>query len=271
MTLNSNFNFFIVDMSSKKSQRKVNTPGGGLKNIRKTPNIKQPLLQLLPNLSNDSDMSCLNTTLAPEVIAIDWNLHCDLAYNDYLCAIMRKHLTREKIEENNYALDDQLAQEAKYLRRLIMEKDKVLHEIDNIKMRMAVKKLSTKLRQAFTDLNEILWTYNVSNNFNKYIDYLEDITNRVYLYNIKPFDTQADYDQFALLIQKFSTSIQKLQNIIDNDTVTDEMGQQLEKFIQLKDQLVTKQKLLCDVLLETSLLLFQNMSDKLDTVDIVNL
>ncbi|KAF5294261.1 hypothetical protein FQR65_LT10847 [Abscondita terminalis] len=231
-------------MSAKKPLIRANTPRSDCRNLGNTPNFRQPLnktlTRSLSNLAIDT-----TTCSASATQEIDWNLQCSLAYNEYLQAVMNNHIAKKTIKEYEHKLDDQLVIQAKCLQ-----------------MRATVKKQFDKLMLVFGEIENLVSSHNVLENLDSYIKYVENITQRLYLKNIKLFSTQNEYDEFSSLVEQCSSTMENLRKVIDDDKISGALSENLEKFLFLKKEIELQQKLLFETLNHINFLMFQNISDK---------
>ncbi|KAB0797127.1 hypothetical protein PPYR_08121 [Photinus pyralis] len=241
-------------MSERRNPR---TPGNA-RNVStsgKTP-------KLLSNRAKSlSDLSLASQTVTCSVTR-DLSTELDLAYNKYVQAIAIKDLVTNALGKYEELIDDQLAEKCNILRRALNHQQVLEDEIARTEIDIDANNVLLKMQNAVDELNETISDNNVLENIEYYNNFVEKVTNCLSLVNIKPFETQGDYNQLASSISSNANAIRKLTGEIKHASLYEQLCVEREKFLSLSSALVTKQKMLSEILEQVDVLLLKNISDK---------
>ncbi|KAK5643060.1 hypothetical protein RI129_006905 [Pyrocoelia pectoralis] len=212
--------------------------------------------------------SCGDLTLISQtcfVAASDLSMELDLAYNKYLQAIAMKDLVTKASKKYEEVIDDQLADKCNMLRRVLDHQRTLEGEIMKAELDLELNKLMSKLQNATAQFNESVSDNNVSENIDTYNQFAEEVSNRIDLVNVKSLETPTDHDNFISMVSSNAGAAEKLKEEIKHASLVQQLCAEKEKFLHLSCALVTKQKMLSEVLNEIDLLLLKDISDKFAT------
>lgn len=195
------------------------------------------------NTTFNANATKLNLRMVPDVTvapSIDWELECDLAYNEYLQALLKKQLMQRKVTEMKASINDQLS----------IQSESVFHdkaELPKAQQETETKQLETEVTEAIARLDESLDVFlkiandcNLEKHFDDIIDMLNVVNNRIGLENIEPLKNQDECNKLASLLVKCNDVLLKITETTGNHEQIEKLADCLSHTLELKKQIVTK-------------------------------
>lgn len=170
----------------------------------------------------------------------DWELECDLAYNEYLQAIMKRQLMQRKITEMKTSINDQLSIQSELLFKDKIELTEMRHEIQVAKLQTEMQEAVRKLGSSLDTLLHICSESNLEKHFDNIINVLDTVKNRIELDNIEPLKTEKEYDQLSAALVKCNETLLRIKETTNNYKKIEELASCLSETLELKKQIREK-------------------------------
>ncbi|KAG5891247.1 hypothetical protein JTB14_004361 [Gonioctena quinquepunctata] len=135
---------------------------------------------------------------------------CDIAYNDYLQALMKRQIIEKEIEERKRLLNGQII-----LQRANLEKKKCIYQeikndIESLKKKEQVIVTINSIRDNTSKLKTLYTAYQTEPHIEKITKLLTSECDEVILKNIVAIKTQQEYDNLFGILQNLQSMLQKI-------------------------------------------------------------
>ncbi|KAK9702825.1 hypothetical protein QE152_g29685 [Popillia japonica] len=157
----------------------------------------------------------METELSATVVhtpSVDYDLQCDIAYGNYLQALLFQDYVTNKMEEYSLSMNDQLSKYEEILSEKLellnkLEEDTKEHEV-HIMITELLHNIESKLQRNLKELSS-----DVVSEFRKILEQLVYASNHLYLNRVKMLNSQSEYDQLQSLLSKCNQILLKIISI----------------------------------------------------------
>lgn len=174
------------------------------------------------------------------VPSTDWELECDLAYNEYLQALVKRQLVQKKIVQMKTSMNDQLSIQSEMLFRDKTEVADVQQNMQVNELHIEVNEVIKKLDKSLDMFLQISTESNLEKHLDNIIDVLDVVKNRIGLENIEPLQNQEECDQLSAAIAKCNETLLRIKETTNNYEKVGKLAFCLSETLELKKQIVEK-------------------------------
>ncbi|CAG9769380.1 unnamed protein product [Ceutorhynchus assimilis] len=202
---------FVKPRSVRKKDAANTTLSSNFKCLpvsRSTPSLNQ---SVRPNLDTTV---CGFPGIKPSMTAgpplVDKEFEHDLAYNDYMVALMKQQLTKKVIENHKTNLNSQLIIQCEQLLKLENIFKDIAYETEAlIEQRKSLEMLDT-FKFCMDEKDAVCSKYNTYERLNKLIVILNQESNLVRTAKIKPINSQEEYEKFIETLKSLKSVTEKI-------------------------------------------------------------
>ncbi|KAF7278857.1 hypothetical protein GWI33_007920 [Rhynchophorus ferrugineus] len=148
--------------------------------------------------------------IKPSMAAPDFDLENDLAYNEYLQALMKQQIIKKTVEEHRNILNDQIFVQNEQLYKLRSTYKEIEDKIESLKQQTGIIELLDKLNIGVTQIEDINEKYNVWKRLDQLSGILTDESNLISVRNIKPIMSQEEYDNLLLMLKNLNKLLERI-------------------------------------------------------------
>lgn len=165
----------------------------------------------------------------------DLNVKYELAYNDYLQALMKQQIVRKTIDEHKEKLNDQILVHSEHLHKLENTYKDISIKIENLKQQGEIVDIINMLKDSMDEIERLCDKYNTHNRVQQITDILTEELNLVSVRNIKPIGSQEEYDEFISILTSLIAIIEKIQNAGRNFEEVNQFATAIKNFDELQN------------------------------------
>lgn len=166
--------------------------------------------------------------------APDLDLENDLAYNEYLQALMKQQIIKKTVEEHRKILCDQIFVQKEQLYKLESTYKEIRAKIESLKQQTNIVELLDKLNISVTQIEDISEKYNVWKRLDQLSGILTDESNLISVLNIKPIKSQEEYNNLILILNNLNEVLERILNSGRNFEEVHDFAAIINKFEKLR-------------------------------------
>lgn len=140
----------------------------------------------------------------------DHELEFDLAYNDYMQALLKQQLVKKTIEQHENILNDQLLIQSEHFHKLENTLHEICDKIESLKEQSDVVELLQMLKSGVNEIEELCVKHNTHNRLNELDKILTQESNLVSTKNIRSISSQEEYDQLLQTLHNLKCVMEKI-------------------------------------------------------------
>jgi len=139
----------------------------------------------------------------------DADLDLDLIYNEYLQALMKQLIVKRTIRQQEEKLGDQILIQSEHLHKQKATYMNFTNKIENLKLQSEIVEVLNQLKESIDSIDEFSKQYDTCNYLKKLNEILRHECDLVTIRNIKPINSQKDYDELISTLNKLTESLKK--------------------------------------------------------------
>lgn len=235
---------------SKNSAKKRFSP-----NLTRRPNLNETV-GLRPSSSDPKFKIKLSTNYE-----VNHETECDMAYNDYLQAEMKKQFVEKKKGEQRQILEDQLLIQTENLRKRQQNLKEIVARTENLQTKSEVIQMMNCLQENFISFINVCRENNIKIELNHFNDTLCLKCDKIILKNIKPLESQEEYNKFIYTLELCLVATQKIINSGRNFKEVHNLAKSVRDLSSLIDTVQKSQQTVSELEKNVLNAYLKNMSD----------
>lgn len=201
----------------------------------------------------------LNKSVIPPSTDLQWE--CELAYNEYLQALMKRKIVKKRAEEIKQLVNDQLSLQRESLWKL---KEEYLVLNKKVEMATLLEEAEVELKETKDLIDQLKLansSFDLIKNFDTIKEILQSANNKISLKNVKPPQNQDECDELVMYMKECCEKLVKISKAIGDANNIGRLAELLSRIMQLKTELLEKDKVMTETITQTGENILKKISD----------
>lgn len=192
---------------------------------------------------------------------INHETECDMVYNDYLQAGMKKQFVENRVREHGQILKDQLLIQTENLHKRQQNLTEISADSKNFQTKSEVVLMMDYLQEHFACLTNECEENNIKIELDHFKDALNLKCDKIILKNIKALENREEYEFFFSILELTLAATQKIINSGRNFEEVHNLAENMRNLSCLVDVVKKSQRTVSELEKNTLYTYLQNMSD----------